>query len=58
MAELTKDTIESYLKLAGTHYAMGLRLEEIPTEEILCRELKALNQCLLATLREQGYWLV
>ncbi len=56
MAELEKDTIEVRLKINGILYAMGLRLEEFPTETALCEGLRTVNLCLRATLLEHGYW--
>lgn len=57
MAELAENTIEVYLKIGGVSYAMGISLKDFATEEMLCQGLRAVNHCLRATLREQGYWL-
>ena len=56
MTELAEGTIEVHLKINGILYALGLRLEEFPTENALCRALEDANECLLATLNEQEYW--
>ena len=56
MTELAEGTIEVRLKLNGILYALGMELKEFPTEEALYRGLEEANECLIATLREQGHW--
>ena len=49
--------IEIHMKVNGIYYALGLKLDDFPTEEKLVRGLKVMTNCLRATLDEQGYWL-
>ena len=57
VTELAEGTIEVRLKINGILYALGLRLEEFPTEDALRKGLRTVNLCLRETLFEQGYWL-
>ena len=55
-SELKENTVEIHMKLKGVHYALGLKLEDFPSEDKLVRGLKVITQCLRATLVEQKHW--
>jgi len=56
VSEIEEGVVETHVKIKGIHYGLGLRLEDFPTEELLRRGLKDMNECLCATLREQEHW--